>query len=103
MGAERRSEMRRGNMYDRSGCCEVREKLRAIAVIARQQMSVARAEQYIENLLAGAARDKAAPNVTTLLSSVHQTLTRIQQLGIGAVSERRETEHQIVLTITIPK
>ena len=30
MGAERRSEMRRGNMYDRSGCCEVREKLRAI-------------------------------------------------------------------------
>jgi len=30
VGAERRSEMRRGNMYDRSGCCEVREKLRAI-------------------------------------------------------------------------
>ena len=30
MGAERRGEMRRGNPYEHSRCCEVREKLRAI-------------------------------------------------------------------------
>ena len=32
-----------------------------------------------------------------------QTLQRIQLSGIAAVSERRETDSQIVLTITIPK
>jgi hypothetical protein len=34
---------------------------------------------------------------------VSQTLTKIQQDGIPAVSERKETEDRIVLTITIPK
>ena len=37
------------------------------------------------------------------LNSLTQSLSRMQSCGIPAVSERRETDSQIVLTITIPK
>ena len=78
------------------------EKLAAISVIARLGMSVARTESYIEGLLeqkSGSGR----VNVGSFLNSLHQTLQKIQLSGIPAVSERRETDSQIVLTITIPK
>ena len=79
------------------------EKLSAIAVIARQNMSVARAESYIDSLLTEKADTPPKANVGAFLNSLTQSLTRIQQSGIPAVSERRETDSQIVLTITIPK
>jgi hypothetical protein len=41
--------------------------------------------------------------VGAFLNYLSQSLARIQQSGISAISERRETEDQIVLTITIPK
>ena len=79
------------------------EKLAAIAVIARLGMSVARTERYIDQLL----QDKATPpgkvNVGAFLNNLNQSLQKIQLSGIPAVSERRETDSQIVLTITIPK
>ena len=79
------------------------EKLAAIAVIARLGMSVARAESYIDQLL----RDKAAApgkvNLGAFLNNLNQSLQKIQLSGIPAISERRETDSQIVLTITIPK
>ena len=37
------------------------------------------------------------------LTHISDTTAKIQLSGIAAVSERRETESQIVLTITIPK
>ena len=79
------------------------EKLRLISLIARQGMSVARTEQYIEDLLAGKEIKDPRVNVRTFLNNLNQTLQRIQLSGIPAVSERRETDSQIVLTITIPK
>lgn len=79
------------------------EKLQAVTVIARCNMSVARAEQYIEDLLAAPKDRLPQVNVGAFLKNVSQTLTRIQMSGIPAVSERRETDSQIVLTITIPK
>ena len=79
------------------------EKMRAISVIQRQNMSVARAESYIESLLEGEKEKPHAPNVGAFLNSLNQTLARIQLSGVPAVSERRETDSQIVLTITIPK
>lgn len=79
------------------------EKLSAIAVIARQKMSVARAESYIESLLTQKADLPPKANVGAFLNNLSQSLTRIQRSGICAISERRETESQIVLTITIPK
>jgi len=79
------------------------QKMQAISVIARQNMSVARAEQYIENLLNEDGEDRPRASVGAFLSYLNQSLARIQLSGISAVSERRETDSQIVLTITIPK
>lgn len=79
------------------------EKLRAIETIVRMGMSVARAEQYIENLCSAREEKPEKADVNSFLKNVSQTLSRIQQKGIAAISERRETESQIVLTITIPK
>ena len=79
------------------------QKLQAIAVISRQNMNVARAEQYIENLLNQQDTDRKKANVGAFLSYLNQSLARIQLSGISAISERRETDSQIVLTITIPK
>ena len=79
------------------------EKLRAIDTIQRLGMSVARAEQYIENLSSGQGEKPEKADVGAFLKNVSQTLSRIQKCGIAAISERRETDSQIVLTITIPK
>ena len=79
------------------------EKLKAIETIARLGMSVARTEQYIETLLSASEEKPPRADVGSFLRNVSQTLTRIQRSGIPAVSERRETDSQIVLTITIPK
>ena len=79
------------------------EKLKAIETISRLGMSVARTEQYIESLLDNPGERAQRTDVGAFLRNVSQTLTRIQRAGIAAVSERRETDSQIVLTITIPK
>ena len=79
------------------------EKMQAIAAIARMGMSVARAERYIEDLLAQPKEKTPKVNVGAFLKNVNQSLAKIQLSGIPAVSERRETDSQIVLTITIPK
>ena len=79
------------------------KKIQAIAVIARQNMTVSRTEQYIESLLAEESGEVRSANVGAFLSRLNQSLARIQSSGISAISERRETESQIVLTITIPK
>ena len=79
------------------------KKLMGIETISRLGMSVARTEQYIDSLLTPQEEKALRANVGSFLRNVSQTLTRIQQAGIPAISERRETDSQIVLTITIPK
>lgn len=79
------------------------EKLPAIAEIVRQGMSVARTEKYVEALLAARETKPQKANVGAFLNSLTQSLQKIQLSGIPAISERRETDSQIVLTITIPK
>ena len=79
------------------------QKLAAIRMIRKQDMTVARAEKYIESLLTGEKPEKPRANVGAFLNNLTQSLAKIQSSGIGAVSERRETEDMIVLTITIPK
>ena len=79
------------------------EKLAAIAVIRKQDMTVAKAEKYVESLLAEKSPPQAKANVGAFLNNLTQSLAKIQSCGIGAISERRETEDQIVVTITIPK
>lgn len=79
------------------------EKLRAIGEITRQGMSVARTERYIDSLLHPPDPAPRRANVTAFLNSMTQSLQKIQRSGIPAIAERRETNTQIVLTITIPK
>ena len=79
------------------------QKLQTIQHIARQNLSVARTEQYIDGLLQQKQPKPRNTNVGAFLSNLDQYLARIQLSGIPAVSERRETDSQIVLTITIPK
>ena len=79
------------------------ETLAAIVQIAKQNMSVARAESYIETLLSQKEEKAGKANVGAFLNTLTQNLQKIQLSGIAAVSERRETDSQIVLTITIPK
>lgn len=77
------------------------DKLLVIAQAVRQDMSVARMEQYIRTFLSEKKPEK--PDVGAFLKNVAKTLAEIQRSGIAAVSERKETDSQIVLTITIPK
>ena len=79
------------------------DKLKAIVVMQKNNMSVARAEEYIEQLLTQPGEKPLRADVGQFLRNVNQTLARIQKSGIRAISERRETDSQIVLTITIPK
>ena len=79
------------------------EKLAAISVIARRNMSVSRTEKYIEELLQQKKSTPARVNLGAFFNHLDQSLQRIQLSGICAVSERKETDSQIILTITIPK
>ena len=79
------------------------DKLGAIRAIVQAGMSVARTERFIEELLTQKSQKPPHASVSAFLKNVNQTLARIQQSGVPAVSERLETESQIVLTITIPK
>ena len=79
------------------------QKLQVIATVQKHNMSVARTEQHIEQLLTGQQDRSVRANVGVFLNNLSQSLARIQSCGVPAVSERRETDRQIVLTITIPK
>jgi len=79
------------------------QKMQVIFAIVKQEMSVAKTEQYIDDLLKEPSAKTPRVNLNAFLNNLNQSLARIQLCGISAVSERKETEDQIVLTITIPK
>lgn len=100
--------LREGNLTERHARALLRlegdeKKLAAIREIVRQGMSVARTEKYLESLLCQPKAKPPKTDVTAFLNNLTQSLQKIQRSGVGAVSERRETDTQIVLTITIPK
>ena len=78
-------------------------KMTAIGEIVRQKMNVSRTEQYIQMLLQQGQAKEYKPNINAFLRNLTQGLSKIQNSGISAVSERRETDTEIVLTITFPK
>ena len=79
------------------------QKLRAIKEMGRLSMSVARAEKYIEELLCGQETSMQQVNVRSFLQHLGQSLQKMQQSGIPAVFQQRETEEAVELNITIPK
>ena len=102
------SALRRNNLTERHARALLKleqeeEKLCAVGEIVRRGMSVAQTEKYIQELLEGQQKSPRRVNVGAFLNNLNQSLAKIQLSGISAVSERRETEDEIVLTITIPK
>ena len=100
--------LRAGELTERHGRALLKlstepEKLAAIEHIVKYRLGVAQSEKYIESLLTAQKPRQTKANLGTFLSGLDQSLARIQRSGIGAVSERRETESQIVVTITIQK
>lgn len=79
------------------------DKLLAIEEIKKRHMSVARAEQYITSLKTPKPSQEGKASLGAFLNGINAGIQRIQLSGINAVSERRETDSQIVLTITISK
>ena len=79
------------------------QKLEVIKVIRQMDMTVARTEQYIQSLLQEQPKKERHPNVGAFIRNLTQSLAKIQLSGISAISERKETENEIVLTITFPK
>ncbi len=79
------------------------QKMRVIEYIHTHGLSVAKTELYIRQLLEIQQDKPPKANVGLFLTNLNQSLARIQLCGVPAVSERRDTDKQIVLTITIPK
>ena len=77
-------------------------KFQAMETIKTLSMTAERADSYIDSLL---LKEKPAikPNVSRFLAGLDQSLAGFRMSGIPAISERRETDSQIVVTITIPK
>ena len=77
-------------------------KFQAIDTIKKLSMTADRTESYIDSLL---LKEKPAgkPNLGRFLAGLDQSLAGFRMSGIPAISERKETDSQIVVTITIPK
>lgn len=79
------------------------QKIEAIGVIRKMDLNVAKTEQYIQSLLEQGPKQERQPNVTAFIRNLTQSLAKIQQGGVRAISERKETENEIILTLTFPK
>ncbi len=87
------------------------ERLKAIDVILQRQLTVAKTEAYIEALLEKqeaqtvkyGMRKFILRDLRLFLNSVNHSLDLVRGAGIDAQSQQEETEHEIVLTIRLPK
>ena len=88
------------------------QRMEAIRVIVRREMTVARTEQYIEDLLKTQAQEQAAPkgmrkfllrDIRLFLNTIDHSLDLVKNAGIQADARREETDQEIILTIRLPK
>ena len=76
--------------------------------VAEQGLTVAKTEEYVERLLAGADKPRKKPtlllrDVRFFLNTVTRGLDLMRSAGVAADCRRQETDRAICLTITIPK
>ena len=74
-------------------------RLDAIALIAERALNVAKAEQYIDSLLAKAPQC----SLPALLGGVEHSLSCLRSAGIRADFAREESDAEIIFTIRIEK
>lgn len=83
-------------------------QLEAARTVAQQGFTVARTEQYVEELLHKEDKPKKKrlfilKDVRLFLNSINRGLSLMKTAGVNADCQRKETEDSILLTITIPK
>ena len=83
-------------------------QLEAARYVAQQGLTVARTEQYVEDLLRQSDKPKKKPtfvikDVRLFLNTVTRGLSLMKNAGVNANCQRKETDDSILLTITIPK
>lgn len=87
------------------------DRLFVLSVIAKEQMNVAKTEEFIDAFLEKkrtqepkrGLRKLIVRDVRVFLNSVNHSLTLVRSAGINAVASQEETEQEIVLTIRLPK
>lgn len=87
------------------------DRLFVLSVVAREQMNVAKTEEFIDAYLEKkraqepkrGMRKFIVRDVRLFLNSVNHSLALVRGAGINAVSSQEETEQEIVLTIRLPK
>lgn len=87
------------------------ERMAVLAVVVRQQLNVAKTEEYIEALLEKQRRQEPKKGIRKLIvrdvrlfiNSVNHNLDLIRSAGIRAEASQEETDSEIVLTIRLPK
>lgn len=88
------------------------QRMEAIRQIVRREMTVARTEQYVEELLNLEQEEAQAPkgtrkfllkDIRLFLNTIDHSLDLVKHAGIQADSSRQETDQEIILTIRLPK
>lgn len=85
------------------------ERLSAIAVIVRRELTVAKTEDYIDSLLAEKEAQKQGTrkllvkDIRLFLNSIHHNLEVMKNAGISAQYDREENDEEVILTIRVPK
>ncbi len=87
---------------------EEAQRLEAVARIVSRDLTVARTEALVEEMLARSPKPRPRrklllKDLRLFLNSLDRHLETLRQAGIEAAAERAETEEAIVLTITLPK
>ncbi len=88
---------------------EEADRLSAIAVIVKRDLTVAKTEEYIDRLLSEKDAPRQGPrkfllkDVRLFLNTVNHNLEIMKNAGIQANLGQEETEDEIVLTIRLPK
>ena len=83
-------------------------QLRLVRLIAENGWTVAKTERYIDELCAKSSqkaklRHFVLRDMRVFFNTINHQLDLIRAAGVDAGTEQRETEHEIVLTIRIPK
>ena len=112
LGPEVRAALRQQGLSERHARALLRlpedsRRLEAIQEIARRDLTVAKTEEYIQQLLTQALPRKPAKlllkDLRLFLNSLDRHMETLRLSGIRGELAREETEDQIVLTIRLPK
>lgn len=108
--------LREENLTERHGRALLRlaspvEQRRALAVMVREHMNVAAAEEYIDSLCTPPETARkperrtlfVLKDVRVFLNTLTHGLDIMKQGGIAADMQKQETDSELILTISIPK